>query len=58
MSNANTQFNATVGGIVFSILPWLDWTILLQTIILASIGAVCSLGVSWLFQRLFGKPRP
>ena len=52
MNNHHLGYNATVGGIVFTFMPFLDWTHLLQTVLLAGIGAIVSLVITFLFKGI------
>ncbi|MDR0227595.1 MAG: hypothetical protein LBI72_00790 [Flavobacteriaceae bacterium] len=52
MNSQYLTFNATVGGVFFSFLPYIDYAQLVQTVFLAAVGAVVSLGVTLIVRYL------
>lgn len=55
MNSSNVHFNATIGGVAFTFFPLLDWYQVLQTVILATIGAIVSLVVSIVIRKIVDR---
>lgn len=51
----NPTFAGTIGGTFLSVLPNIDSTDVLKTIVLAGLGAVVSFTVSLVFKRILKK---
>jgi len=55
MTTNNPTFAGTVGGTFLSVLPNIDSTDVLKTVILAGLGAVVSFTVSLVLKRILKK---
>lgn len=51
----NSLYAGTAGGTIFSVIPLMNGDDLLQTVVLAAVGAVVSFGVSLLLKYLCRK---
>ena len=55
MSTNNSTFVGTVGGTFLSVLPNINSTDVLKTVVLAGLGAVVSFTVSLILKRVLKK---
>ncbi|MDR0228936.1 MAG: hypothetical protein LBI72_07720 [Flavobacteriaceae bacterium] len=55
MKENSSLISGTLTGTTFTLLPLIDWTDVIKTVILAALGALVSCVVSVLIQKIKGQ---